>query len=138
MQPEAWVTQETREWLAKAEDDLRAGDLCMRQRRPLLWIAAYHAQQAAEKALKAFLTWHASPFRKTHNLREVGEPCWTIDASLRPVIERALPLSEFAWKHRYPGEALDPSRDEALEAVKAAQALFSAILERLPVEVRPA
>jgi len=100
-------------------------------------MAAFHAQQAAEKSLKGFLTWHATPFRKTHMLIDVGEPCWKIDESLRPAIQRALPLSDYAWKHRYPGEASDPTRDEALEAPNAAQALLSAILSRLPNTVHP-
>ena len=137
MRPNDWVVKETREWLVKAEADLFAADLCLSSGRRLPDIAAFHAQQAAEKSLKAFLTWHATPFRKTHMLIEVGEPCWKIDESLRPSIQRALPLSDFAWKHRYPGEPLDPTRDEAVEAVMAAQALFTAILARLPSDVHP-
>jgi hypothetical protein len=33
---------------------------------------AFHAQQAAEKALKAFLAFHDEPFRKTHGIEEIG------------------------------------------------------------------
>jgi len=39
---------------------------------PLPGVAAFHAQQAAEKSLKAFLYWHEVPFRKTHELEELG------------------------------------------------------------------
>lgn len=137
MSHDPWVVKETRSWLVKADEDLRVCDLCLRQRRPLSPTAAFHAQQASEKTLKAFLTWHARVFRKTHFLVEVGDPCCEIDASLRPVVDRVLPLSDYAWKHRYPGEAIDPSREQALEAVKAAQALFSAIVSRLPADVHP-
>ncbi len=29
--------------------------------------------------MKAFLAWHDRPFRKTHNLIEIGEQCAAID-----------------------------------------------------------
>jgi hypothetical protein len=29
--------------------------------------------RAAEEAMKAFLAWHDAPFRKTHNLEELGQ-----------------------------------------------------------------
>lgn len=32
---------------------------------------AFHCQQAAEKYLKAFLTWHQVAFSKTHDLQEL-------------------------------------------------------------------
>ena len=40
---------------------------------PLPREALYHCQQAAEKALKGFLAFHDHPFRRTHDLRELGE-----------------------------------------------------------------
>lgn len=49
----------TREWLQVAEEDLRLADLALRANPPLLTGAVYHCQQAFEKALKAFLTWHS-------------------------------------------------------------------------------
>jgi HEPN domain-containing protein len=42
----------------------------------------FHCQQAAEKALKAFLTFHDQPFRKTHDLASLGKQCANIDATL--------------------------------------------------------
>jgi HEPN domain-containing protein len=62
----------------------------------LLNEAAFHCQQAAEKALKGFLTWHSCTFRKTHNLEEIGEQCLTIDPSLRELVDQTVPLSEYA------------------------------------------
>jgi HEPN domain-containing protein len=42
-------------WLAKARNDLEAARLLIHDEKRLLDIAAYHCQQAAEKALKAWL-----------------------------------------------------------------------------------
>jgi len=38
-------------------------------------------------------------------------------------IDRAVPLSEYAWKFRYPGAPLDPELEETTEALEAARAL---------------
>jgi hypothetical protein len=39
---------------------------------PLLGEVVFHCQQAAEKAMKGFLSWHDSPFGKTHDLALIG------------------------------------------------------------------
>jgi hypothetical protein len=53
------------------------------------------------------------PFRKTHSLEEIGEQSLALDPALRPIIDEAVPLTEYAWKFRYPGEMEEPSRTEA-------------------------
>ena len=49
---------ETRGWLAKAHSDLRAAEHEFLAAPPLLDDVVFHCQQAAEKAMKGFLTWH--------------------------------------------------------------------------------
>ena len=102
------LVQDTRAWLTRADRDLQAAEHDMKATPPLLDDALFHCQQAIEKALKAFLAWHDVPFRKTHNLTELGEVCVKIDASLQEVAERAGPLTKYAWKFRYPGESEEP------------------------------
>lgn len=137
MPPDPARAAETREWLVRAARDLAAGAHGMRANPPFGEDAAFHAQQTAEKSLKALLTWHDVPFRKTHNLEEIGEQCLALDETLRPLIDQAVPLTAYAWKFRYPGEANAPSREEAEEALSTAQAVYDAILTRLPGEARP-
>jgi HEPN domain-containing protein len=43
------------QWLAKAEDDLGAAEDMLAEGKPYRWIICYHAQQAAEKYVKAYL-----------------------------------------------------------------------------------
>ncbi len=93
-------------------------------------------QQAAEKALKGFLTWHDRPFRKTHSLEEPGEQCLTVVPALRPIIDQAVPLTEYAWKFRYPGEMEEPSRTEAEDALATAREVYLAVISRLPAELQ--
>lgn len=87
---------DTRGWLRKADNDLRAAEHDRTARPPLLGDLTFHAQQTAEKAFEAFLAWHDKPFRKTHNLEELGEACLALDRSLKPVVDRAVPLTQYA------------------------------------------
>ena len=137
MQPDPVRVADTRAWLVKAAHDLRAGESSLKLEPPLTDDAVFHAQQLAEKALKAFLTWHDQPFRKTHNLVEIGQACVTIDASLQLVLSRAGRLTEYAWKYRYPGDPDEPTLPEAKAALVLAHEVYEEILARLPAEVRP-
>ena len=128
---------DTRAWLWKAQADLRAGGVDLGATPPLTGDAAFHAQQAVEKTLKAFLTWHDEPFRKTHDLRELGTRCAALDASLADICTRAEPLTPYAWQFRYPGIEEEPRADEARDALALAGEVYDRVLARLPAEVRP-
>ncbi len=119
------LVADTKAWLKKATTDLRAAELDLAGDPPLLEDLVFHCQQAAEKALKALLTWHDEPFGKTHNLEELGEACLRLHPTLRSLVDRAAPLTEYAWKFRYPGEQGGPTRDEAERALAIAREVIS-------------
>lgn len=96
---------DTKAWLAKADMDLRAAAHELTAVPPFTADAVFHAQQAAEKAMKGFLAWHDVPFRKTHGLAEIGHQCADIDPSVESLLMRAAGLTQYAWKFRYPGES---------------------------------
>ena len=138
MGPEDARLQDVRAWLAKAMLDLKAAAHEVSAPEEGLWgDVMFHRQQAAEKARKAFLAWHDVPFRKTHNLEDLGRRCMALDATLQPIADQAVPLSEYAWKFRYPGEADEPEREEAELALAAARNICEAVLIRLPTKARP-
>jgi HEPN domain-containing protein len=137
MSPDAARIAEARSWLVKAASDLRAAIHEFTATPPLLDDIAFHTQQAVEKTLKGFLAWHDRPFRKTHDLVELGQACVDIDASLEPLLRRAAPLTEYAWRFRYPGEPEEPSPDEASGALVLAREVHETILSRMPSSVRP-
>ena len=131
------LVAETRQWFVKAAQDLGAADHEFKAEPPFLGDIAFHAQQAAEKSLKGFLAWHSTPFRKTHNLEELGEQCLRLDSTLAPTVDRAVPLTKYAWLFRYPGEPQEPTHEEAENALALGREVHEAILVRLPPEVRP-
>lgn len=135
MQPEKLA--EVKAWLSKAANDLRAAEVDLAASPPLLEDALFHCQQAAEKALKGFLTAHDKIFRKTHDLDELAQSCESIDPSLAPVLDAARDLSVFAWVFRYPGEAEPPFESEVQDSLAVARRTYEAIISRLPEEARP-
>ncbi|MGO9607495.1 MAG: HEPN domain-containing protein [Candidatus Binataceae bacterium] len=122
--------------MRKAKEDLQAAKHLLKASRALSSVAVFHCQQAAEKTLKAFLAWHDVPFRKTHDLEEIGESCIKLDATLKEVVDRAVPLTEYAWKFSYPGEPEHPSRREVEFALTLASEVNLDVVARLPKRVR--
>jgi len=121
----------------QGDDDLRAAGFELTAQPPLTADIVFHAQQAVEKAIKGFLSWHDRAFRKTHNLVELGEAASAMDRSLEPLLRKAAPLTEYAWRFRYPGDYDPPDVDEAQTALAVARDVFESLLSRLPSETRP-
>ena len=129
---------EARRWFQKVSQDLAAGTVVLHATLPLLEDALFHAQQAAEKAIKGYLAWHGAPFRKVHDLREIAGAAIGIDPSLEPLLKRSAVLTPFAGVFRYPaGDLGEPSQEDAAQALLLAREVYQAILDRLPQEVRP-
>ena len=123
---------EASEWLDKAVEDLESARVLIDTGHPAN--ALFHCQQCAEKSLKAFLTWHGQPFRRTHDVEEVGVACCAIDPTLAPVTSRAGVLSGFAWRLRYPGEPYKPEAGETEAMWELAKAVLTEIRRRIPSE----
>jgi hypothetical protein len=73
MSPRDDLAAETREWLIRASADLRACVTLIAADLPSE--ALFHAQQCAEKAMKALLAWREITFGKTHDLGELKQRC---------------------------------------------------------------
>jgi HEPN domain-containing protein len=137
MPPDPRLAAEASAWFAKAATDLRAAEHALTAEPPLCADSTFHCQQAAEKAMKGFLAWHNVPFRRVHSLEEIGEQCLQIEPGLRHAVDRVVPLTEYAWKFRYPGEMDEPTAAEARNALAISRAVYHAVLDYLPLEVHP-
>jgi HEPN domain-containing protein len=129
--------EEVRAWLRKSAADLRGARVDLQAVPPLVEDALFHCQQAAEKAMKAFLVLHDVAARRTHDLDELGAACERLCPELGPVIEPARELTVYAWRFRYPGEPADPTVDEARVALSIAQGVHDAIVVKIPDDARP-
>ena len=68
---------------------------------------------------------------------ELGEAATGVDPALEPGLRQAAPLTEYAWRFRYPGDLVEPSVEEASEALAIARDVFDSLLSRMPSDVKP-
>lgn len=122
---------DVRSLLEHAMKDLRRAQLLSAAVPPDSEGALFHCQQAVEKALKAFLTYHDLPFRKTHDLDDLGTRCETVDATLRSVLEPVDSLTKYATMFRYPGAPYAPTDREAQDGLRQATEIVREITSRI-------
>jgi HEPN domain-containing protein len=119
-----------REWVDKAEGDLATAERELRARKFINYDAVcFHAQQMAEKYLKAFLFKNSVDFPKTHNLRELLELCLPLDASLDLQRDLLIHLDRYAVRYRYPGASAE--KEEAKKAVHIAKQVRTVLRQKL-------
>ena len=98
----------TLEWIDKAEGDLSTVSRELRARKsPNYDAPCFHAQQMAEKYLKARLQENGLPILYTHSLIELLALCLKTDPAfifLRPDL---VSLDGYAVRYRYPGQSAD-------------------------------
>jgi HEPN domain-containing protein len=123
---------EVRSWLKKAQQDLEAAVWLLESPQPLFNAVGFHCQQAAEKALKAYLTWMDRPFEKTHSLVALIGMCLLISSDFEGLRTAATTLTPYAITTRYPGDIPEITIQEATEAVGLAQQVLNFVLSRLP------
>ncbi len=105
----------TAEWVAKAERDFATMEREAHvTEEPNFEAICFHAQQCAEKYLKARLCEAGIVFGKIHNLVALLGPVLDLEPSWESYREDLAYLSAFAVSVRYPGESAD--RDSASEA----------------------
>ena len=111
------------DWLRYARSDLALARMSA-SATVLLEKLCYHAQQAAEKSIKAVLIRYEIAFPRTHNLQVLLE----LLPAMCPVPElvaKSVALTDYAVMSRYPGEYEAVTGDEYREAVRMAEAVLA-------------
>ena len=126
---ERYPPEDPREWLNRARSDLllakseREGiypeDLC------------FHAQQAAEKAIKALLIKYGVEFPYVHDIAELLTLLEKASYTIPENIRQGERLTRFAVFTRYPGIAASVSHEEYEEALNLAEAVVSWVQNQL-------
>ena len=120
--PDEPVVDKVKQWLIHADEDLRLAvhAMTLQTDEPPYRLIAYHAQQCAEKCLKAFLVCCGVDFPYTHNISTLLELCseysdWT------GKLQEAEQLTLYSITTRYPGEAEEVTEAEASTAIEIAR-----------------
>jgi HEPN domain-containing protein len=118
-------------WMEKARNDLGAAEHLLDREPPFAGVAVYHCQQAAEKALKAFLIEKDTAFSKTHDLAQLVAECASLDPDFATLAEAAAVLTPYATAFRYPTGQREPTRDETEHALALATSVVMHVSDRL-------
>ena len=123
----------TAEWVEKAEGDLYS---CLREVRarqhPNPDSSCFHAQQCAEKYLKARLQEAGLAFPKTHDLLGLLNRLLTVEAAWTTLNPQLTQLVSYAVVFRYPG--ISASKADARKALVACRTLRRTIRQSLKLK----
>jgi HEPN domain-containing protein len=111
------------EWLRWARADMSVAALTDDE-RIAPEIVAFHAQQAAEKVLKALLVLRQVDFPRTHSIGALLALCQEAGFAGAQELSDASSLTRYAVATRYPSEDEPVSRQEARDAATLAAQVF--------------
>jgi len=130
--------EESLRWLTQAQDEFADADELRRRGR--FYLALFHFQQAAEKALKAYLYLTVKSKEEvftTHSLEDILQKAWAADRDFKEV-KKAKKLDEYAIRSRYPDSLPGriPSRyfddpQEAEEAMHLARGVVELVARKI-------
>ncbi|OIN92084.1 MAG: DNA-binding protein [Anaerolineae bacterium CG03_land_8_20_14_0_80_58_20] len=108
-------------WIDHAEDDANAAGKLLRGKKPSIYGACFHAQQCAEKYMKALLVVKGKRFPMIHDLVTINDLLQRAGINME-VSENDLGLlSSYAVRARYSGE--HPEMEDAKEAIQIAKTI---------------
>ena len=128
------VLKKVSQWLEYGDEDLRLAKHALTLSTAVPYrLIAYHAQQCAEKHLKAFLVFKNVDFPYTHNISILLEIC-AEHAQWPASLQDAEELTAFAITARYPGEDEEVTQEDALRAIDIASSVRGRAREALADE----
>ena len=98
-------------WFRKAAEDLKLAKLLetlASKDHDMLGALVFHSQQAAEKAIKGYLTKQKIRFEKTHDIGKLLNLVVVSDPKLAEELRPSEILTKYAIAYRYPEETNPP------------------------------
>jgi len=124
------IKKRVKEWSVHAEEDLRLARHAFKLKSAVPYkLIAYHAQQCAEKRLKAYLVYNKIYFPYTHNISLLIEML-PPSAEWSNSLWNAGILSSYAVTARYPGKGR-VTKKEAIRAVSIADTVRKSVIKAL-------
>jgi HEPN domain-containing protein len=124
-----------RSWLTKAAEDLASATVLAAAGPSCTGPALFHCQQAAEKAVKAYLAYCGTPFGKTHDVSSLLDLASDTTPAFELLRSEAAALTPYAVAYRYPNVTSPPTTEQLTQALSDARRFFRVTLPLLPPEV---
>ena len=121
--------ESARAWMVSGNHDLRSAKALLALEPPETETTAFHAQQAAEKYLKALLVFHGEEPPRTHDLIVLLDLVLRYDPRMESFRDESRLLVPFAVQVRYPFTGPPPTPEEAADAFASAQRIYQVVRE---------
>ena len=131
MQHNDLIIELVNEWRDKAEEDYALIRYLISDNTSYFSAITFHAQQAVEKFLKAFLVFHQKEFPKTHDIDRLLDIIQSIDELLATHLRPTGTLSPYGVDVRYPGDFPDVHENDARNAIRLVELTEIAICSKL-------
>jgi HEPN domain-containing protein/predicted nucleotidyltransferase len=119
-------------WLSKAANDMLNIENNLSAESVPWDTVCFRAQQAAEKTLKAFLSYHAKPITRTHDLVALLAQVVEIHPPLKRLRTACQRLNYYAITSRYPDDLFEPEEEEGKEMITISQEIQTFVIELIP------
>ncbi|MCD6257886.1 HEPN domain-containing protein [Candidatus Aerophobetes bacterium] len=121
-----------KKWILKAENDLKIAKDEITMENPATDAICFHAQQCAEKYLKAYLIFNGKEVRKTHDIAELISLCSEVNIEFTKLNQvDIVSLTSYAVEVRYAEDFYFPSVEEAKYAIELAEKVKNFVLKSL-------
>ncbi len=130
--PDGSIREVVGQWIDKAREDITTCEILLDSNAMVTGITAFHAQQAAEKYLKALLVFREETVPKTHSIRLLLELLAPSDKELAESLKTARELTPYGVLPRYPGDLPEISIGDARRLYQLALSVRDAVLDLLP------
>lgn len=118
-------------WLQRAQSDLALGRVALATPDVLREDACFHAQQCAEKALKALLLHHHITFPRTHVIETLLDLLQDAGIGVPDDVNEAFTLTQYAVQTRYPGDWEPITEEEAQATLQIAKLVLTWVVGQL-------
>ncbi len=121
----------TNKWIQKANGDLKVveHELKLKAKERVNSAICFHAQQAAEKFLKAFLIEKNENIGKTHDIVLLLKLCAKYDNDFEKI--DGSDLNYYAVQVRYPDEFIEPTFEQTEKCWKKSKEIIDLIKKKL-------
>jgi len=126
---ESLFMQEHERWLKIVDCDIKSAKSLWKSE--LFSTANYHCQQAAEKALKAYLVFKNHKTIKTHDLVKLIVKCSQFDKTFETLYQDIAYLNPFSTRFRYPTEFDVPGFEDTKVSIEKTQKIVNFVLKKI-------
>jgi len=121
-----------KDWLGLANTDLIGAKALADLGENFFALATFHAQQAAEKAMKGYLVFNSIRVPKSHDIGDLLALIQLKDEELSELLKPCQNLTDYAVAYRYPDAQKEPLTHQAVrEAIQQAEMALTESITRI-------